>query len=59
MNTNTKKLYEACQIKLSYVNETNISDRPVVRNADDAAKIFYISWDLDTIEHFETVKLIL
>lgn len=59
MNTDTKNLYEACQVKLSYVNETKISDRTVIRNADDAAKFLFASWDRSTIEHFETVKILL
>lgn len=54
-----KTRYEAYQVKLSYVNETIINDRPVIRNADEAAKFIFESWDKSTIEHVETVKIIL
>lgn len=54
-----KNSYEAYQVKLSYVNETEISDRSVIRNADDAAKLLFEAWDKSTIEHIETVKVIL
>lgn len=54
-----KNSYEAYQVKLSYVNETEISDRSIIRNADDAAKLLFESWDKSTIEHIETVKVIL
>lgn len=54
-----KKTYEAYQVKLSYVNETIITDRPVIGNADEATEFIFESWDKTTIEHFESVKLIL
>jgi DNA repair protein RadC len=54
-----KNSYEAYQVKLSYVNETEISERSVIRSADDAAKLLFESWDKSTIEHIETVKVIL
>jgi len=54
-----KNSYKAYQVKLSYVNETEISERSVIRSADDAAKLLLESWDKSTIEHIETVKVIL
>jgi len=47
------------EVTLTYVTKVKPSERLVVSCSRDAHKIFFDSWDLSTIEHKETVKMLL
>lgn len=47
------------EVTLSYVTKVKPSERLVVSCSRDAHKIFFDSWDQSTIEHKETVKMLL
>ena len=47
------------EVSLTYVTKVKPSDRPAIKNSHDAHKIFFDSWDTATIEHKETVKMLL
>src|SRR5450759_821859 len=47
------------EVSLTYVTKVKPSERPVIKNSHDAHKIFFDSWDTATIEHKETVKMLL
>ena len=46
-------------MKLMYMSEVKASDRIQIKNAEDAAKLFFKVWDKSTIEHIEEVKMIM
>ena len=52
-------LSKVCEVKLVYKTKYNISERPHIRQPNDCYKIFRDSWDMDTIEHKESFKLML
>ena len=45
--------------KLTYRTKVRVGDRPKVSNSKDAFELFYLSWDMDTIELFEEFKIML
>ena len=47
------------EVTLTYVTKVKSSERLSVNCSRDAHKIFFDSWDLSTIEHKETVKMLL
>ena len=47
------------EVTLTYVTKVKPSERLVVSCSRDAHKIFFDSWDQSTIEHKETVKMLL
>jgi len=47
------------EVSLTYVTKVKPSERPAIKNSHDAHKIFFDSWDTTTIEHKETVKMLL
>jgi DNA repair protein RadC len=53
------KMYKAAEVKLTYVTKTPASERIQIKNAEDAACLFFMVWDMATIEHLEEVKMIL
>ena len=53
------KMYKAAEVKLTYVTKTPASERIQIKNAEDAACLFFMVWDWTTIEHIEEVKMIL
>jgi len=53
------KLYKAAEVKLTYVTQERVSHRIPIKSAEDAACLFFMVWDITTIEHIEEVKMIL
>ena len=47
------------EVSLTYLTKVKPSERPAIKNSHDAHKIFFDSWDIATIEHKETVKMLL
>jgi DNA repair protein RadC len=47
------------EVSLTYVTKVKPSDRLTVKCSRDAQEIFFDSWDKSTIEHKETVKMLL
>src|SRR5674476_850159 len=47
------------EVKITYVPKVKPSERPAVKCSRDAHKIFFDSWNQSTIEHKETVKMLL
>jgi len=47
------------EVSLTYVTKVKPSERLAVKCSRDAHKIFFDSWDTATIEHKETVKMLL
>ena len=52
-------LSKVCEVKLVYKTKYNMNERPKVRCSKDAYEIFLNEWDMDTIEHTESFKLML
>jgi len=52
-------LSKVCEVKLVYKTKYNLSERPHIRHPNDSYRIFKESWDMDTIEHSESFKLML
>ena len=52
-DNNDNKLYKAAEVKLMYMSEVRSSDRIQIKNADDAACLFFMVWDMGAIEHLE------
>ena len=53
------KMYKAAEVKLTYVTKNPTSHRIPIKTAEDAACLFFMVWDITTIEHVEEVKMIL
>ena len=53
------KMYKAAEVKLTYVTKNPTSNRIPIKSAEDAACLFFMVWDITTIEHIEEVKMIL
>ena len=53
------KMYKAAEVKLTYVTQERASHRIPIKSAEDAACLFFMVWDITTIEHIEEVKMIL
>jgi len=47
------------EVKLIYRTKVKASERPHIRNSNDAFELFLESWDQDAIEHTEEFKLML
>lgn len=54
-----KTQQEIAEVSLVYRSRVKASERPKVRNSNDAYDLFIQSWDLDTIEHVEEFKMLL
>ncbi len=60
--TNAQQLIDflhVAEVSLNYVKKVKPSDRLTVKCSGDAHKIFFDSWDQNTIEHKETFKMLL
>jgi DNA repair protein RadC len=60
--TNTQNLIDflhVAEVSLTYVTKVKPSDRVTVKCSRDAQTIFFDSWNQSTIEHKETVKMLL
>ena len=55
----TKNIIQISEVKLTYQSKVKASDRIKVNHSQDAYKVFYDHWDLDTIEHIEEFKILL
>ena len=53
------KMYKAPEVKLTYITKVKASHRIQIKNAEDAACLFFMVWDMSTIEHVEEVKMIM
>ncbi len=53
------KMYKAAEVKLTYITKVKASNRIQIKNAEDAASLFFKIWDMATIEHVEEVKMII
>jgi DNA repair protein RadC len=51
--------YKAAEVKLTYISRVKASERIQIKNAEDAARLFFQDWDMSTIEHIEEVKMIM
>ena len=58
-DNNDDNLYKAAEVKLTYITKVKASHRIQIKNAEDAASLFFKIWDMTTIEHVEEVKMIL
>lgn len=58
-DNNENNMYKAAEVKLSYISKIKASERVQIRSAEDAASLFFKTWDWATIEHSEMVKIIL
>ena len=52
-------LSKVCEVKLVYKTNYNINKRPQIRSDKDSYRIFRKVWDMDTIEHKESFKMLL
>ena len=52
-------MYKAAEVKLTYESKVKASERYKIKNAEDAAQLFFEVWDWSTIEHVEEVKMIM
>ena len=60
--TNTQQAVDflhVAEVSLTYVTKVKPSDRLAVKCSRDAQKIFFDSWDQNTIEHKESFKMLL
>ena len=60
--TNAQQLIDflhVAEVSLTYVTKVKPSDRLTVKCSGDAHKIFFDSWNQNTIEHKETFKMLL
>ena len=60
--TNTQQAVDflhVAEVSLIYVTKVKPSDRLAVKCSRDAQKIFFDSWDQNTIEHKESFKMLL
>ena len=60
--TNAQQLIDflhVAEVSLTYVPKVKPTERLAVKCSRDAHKIFFDSWDTATIEHKETVKMLL
>ena len=55
----TVDFLHVAEVSLTYVTKVKPSERPAIKNSHDAHKILFDSWDTATIEHKETVKMLL
>ena len=60
--TNAQQLIDflhVAEVSLTYVTKVKPSERAAIKNSHDAHKIFFDSWNQNTIEHKETFKMLL
>ena len=60
--TNAQQLIDflhVAEVKITYVPKVKPSERLAVKCSGDAHKIFFDSWNQNTIEHKETFKMLL
>ena len=50
---------QVAEVKLSYITKVKPADRPKITTSKDAQNILYDYWDLSTIEHTESFKILL
>lgn len=50
--------FEIAEISVSYSPKVKVSDRPQVKSAEDAYRIFLETWDVSTLELFETAYML-
>ncbi|MGC9341161.1 MAG: hypothetical protein ACP5E3_00520 [Bacteroidales bacterium] len=50
------KLFQASEVKLSYVTDKKPSERVKIHSPEDAVCLLFEIWDKDTIEHTEEVR---
>jgi DNA repair protein RadC len=55
----TIDFFHVAEVTLTYVTKVKPSERLTVKCSKDAHKIFFDSWNQSTIEHKETVKMLL
>ena len=55
----TKAQFSISEIKLNYKSRVKASDRPGIKNSQDAFELFMESWDKNSIEHIEEFKILL
>jgi DNA repair protein RadC len=55
----TVNFLHVAEVSLTYVTKVKPSERLTVKCSRDAQEIFFDSWDKSTIEHKETVKMLL
>ncbi len=58
-DNNENNMYKAAEVKLTYITKVKASNRIQIKNAEDAASLFFKIWDMETIEHVEVVKMII
>jgi DNA repair protein RadC len=58
-DNNENNMYKAAEVKLTYIIKTPASERIQIKNSEDAACLFFMVWDMSTIEHIKEVKMIL
>jgi DNA repair protein RadC len=58
-DNNENNMYKAAEVKLTYITKVKASNRIQIKNAEDAASLFFKIWDMETIEHVEEVKMII
>jgi DNA repair protein RadC len=58
-DNNENNMYKAAEVKLTYITKVKASNRIQIKNAEDAASLFFKIWDMETIEHVEKVKMII
>jgi DNA repair protein RadC len=58
-NENDNNCYKAAEVKLMYMTDVKASERIRIKNSEDAAVVFFDSWDFHAIEHTEEVKMIM
>jgi DNA repair protein RadC len=58
-DNNENNMYKAAEVKLTYITKVKASNRIQIKNAEDAALLFFKIWDMETIEHVEVVKMII
>lgn len=52
-------LANIAEVKISYSTKVSAAERRKVTSSQDAEEVFRLSWDMDTIEHVETMKMLL
>jgi DNA repair protein RadC len=52
-------MIKAAKVKLIYVTKVKAADRPLIENSRDAYELFKSDWDMDTIEYYESCKIML
>jgi DNA repair protein RadC len=59
MKTDLPEVKSVSEVTLTYKTRVNPKDRIIVTSSKDAYKLFFDSWNKNTIEHVEEFKLLL